>query len=99
MKEKQWKMQHSKKCDFQKQIALSKCAQNQIPKSKIKIPRQNAVTKRPVFLRGITYLLLKWKESALADSSFMKIITIKSLTFALFCEILNVLSALFQIRF
>ena len=35
-----------------------------------RIPLKNAVIKKPAFLRGISYSLIKWKESALADSSF-----------------------------
>lgn len=34
-------------------------------------PAKNAVAKRLVFLRGIVYFLMNWKESALADSSFL----------------------------
>ena len=42
-------------------------------KNKVSIPRKNAVTKRTALLRGITYFLMKWKESALADSSLFYI--------------------------
>ena len=61
---------------FKNQIALFKCVQNQIHKNKVNIPRKNAVTKRTALLRGITYFLMKWKESALADSSFYVIINL-----------------------
>ena len=32
---------------------------------------KNAVTQRPAFLRGINHVFIKWKESALADSSLL----------------------------